>query len=273
MSEVKLQPKASPFSGFERDSRAQVSPRARIGEGVRIGAWAVVGDDVELGPGCEVQEHAVIRGPSKFGRDNKFFPFSSVGADPQDLTFTGERTELIVGDANQFRECCTITRGTRKGGGTTRIGSHNLFMNYSHVGHDSQIGDHTVFVNGATLAGHVVVEDFATIGAFSPVHQFCRIGKHAYVGACTVITQDVPPFSMVVTERETRCFGANKVGLERKGFSAERIRSIEQAFRVLLRSKLNTSQAIQRMRETLGNSADVQELIAFIESAERGLVK
>lgn len=273
MSEVRLQPNARPLSGFAADARAQISPRARIAEGVRIGAWAVIGDEVELGAGCDVQDHAVVRGPSKFGRDNVFYPFSSVGADPQDLTFAGERTHLVAGDANQFRECCTITRGTKKGGGTTRIGSHNLFMNYSHVGHDSQIGNHTIFVNGATLAGHVTVGDFVTIGAFSPVHQFCRIGKHAYIGACTVITQDVPPFSMVVTERDTRCFGANKVGLERKGFSPERIRSIEQAFRVLSRSKLNTSQAIARMRETLGESADVQELIAFIETASRGMVK
>jgi UDP-N-acetylglucosamine acyltransferase len=273
MSEVKFQSSAPAFSGFEADSRANISPRARIGAGVTIGAWAVVGDDVELGPGCQLMPHAVVMGPSKFGSENVFYPFSTVGADPQDLTYKGERTELIAGDANQFRECCTVTRGTNKGGGTTRIGSHNLFMNYSHVGHDSQIGDHTIFVNGATLAGHVTVGDYATIGAFSPVHQFCRIGQHAYVGACTVITQDVPPFSIVVTERETRTYGANKIGLERKGFSADRIRAIEQAFRVLSRSKLNTSQAVERMRETLGNSADVQELIAFIQSASRGLVK
>jgi UDP-N-acetylglucosamine acyltransferase len=259
--------------GFQADPRASISPSARIGKGVHIGAWAVVGDEVELGEGCQLLPHAVVLGPARIGRENVFHSFCTVGSDPQDLKFGGERSELVIGDANQFRECVTISRGTHHGGGTTRIGSGNLFMAYSHVGHDCQIGSHTIFVNGATLAGHVTVEDHANIGAFSPVHQFCRIGKHAYVGACTVITQDVPPFSMVVTERETHCFGLNKVGLERRGFSAERTEAIEQAFRLLLRSKLNTTQAIERMRETLSGSDDVKELIAFIESAQRGLVK
>lgn len=257
----------------EIDIRAVVSPTARIGNGVRIGAFAVVGDDVELGENCVLEPHAVIRGPARFGGKNVFDSFCSIGGDPQDLKFSGERTELVVGDANRFREFSTVSRGTTQGGGTTRIGNDNLFMAYSHVAHDCAVGSHTIFANGATLAGHVVVEDYASVGAFSPVHQFCRIGRYAYIGACTVITQDVPPFSRVVTERETRCYGVNTVGLERRGFDGERLETIERAFRLLLRSKLNTSQALEQIRAQLNGSPDIRELVEFIESAQRGLHK
>jgi UDP-N-acetylglucosamine acyltransferase len=254
-------------------AQAVVAPSVKLGGGVQVGAYAVIGDDVELGEGCVLHAHAVIHGPSRFGKNNVFHPFCSVGADPQDLKFHGERTELIVGDGNVFRENVTVSRGTAGGGAKTAIGSGNLFMAYSHVAHDCHVGDNTIFANGATLAGHVDVEDFASIGAFSPVHQFCRVGRYAYVGACTVITQDVPPFSLVVTERETKCFGINAVGLERQGFSAGRLKALERAFRLLVRSKLNTSLALEEMRKTLGDSADVQQLIRFIETAERGIVK
>jgi len=257
----------------EIDSRAQVSSSARIGCGSRIGAFAVVGDEVELGDRCVLEHHAVVQGPARLGRENRVYPFAVVGGDPQDLTYKGERVSLEVGDANEFRECCTVNRGTLKGGGVTKVGSHNLIMSYAHIGHDSQVGDYTVFVNGATLAGHVIVEDYATIGNFSPVHQFCRVGRHAYVGAHTVITQDVLPFSKVVSPRETRCYGINTVGLQRQGFSPERIEFIENAYRLLLRSKLNTTQAVEEMRGTLSHSEDVLSLIRFIESAERGVTK
>jgi UDP-N-acetylglucosamine acyltransferase len=257
----------------EIDSRAMVSPRARLGRGVRVGAFAVVGDDVELGEECVLDPHAVVLGPARLGRGNHFYPFSAVGGDPQDLTYKGERVSLEAGDGNQFREFSTVNRGTAKGEGVTRLGSHNLIMAYAHIAHDCTIGDHTIFVNGATLAGHVTVENYAQVGAFCPVHQFCRIGQHAYIAASTVITQDVPPFSKIVAPRQTKCYGVNTVGLERHGFPAERIQPIEQAFRFLLRSKLNTTQAIQKMRETLGGSKDVLELIQFIEMAERGLTK
>ncbi len=200
---------------------ASVSPEAKLGEGVSVGAFAVIGPHVHLGDGCTVHSHAVIQGPSKFGAKNIFHSFSTVGGDPQDLTFHGERTELIVGDENTFRECVTVSRGTKKGGGVTKIGSSNLFMAYTHIGHDTSIGNHNIFANAATLAGHVTIEDHATVGALSPVHQFCRVGRYAYIGACTVITQDVPPFSRVVTERETKSFGINAIGLERKGFSED----------------------------------------------------
>jgi UDP-N-acetylglucosamine acyltransferase len=254
-------------------AQALVSPAAKLQAGVEVGAFAVVGADVELGEGCMVYPHAVITGPSNFGARNVFHPFCVIGGDPQDYTFGGEHVELAAGDGNIFREHVTISRGTIKGGGITRLGNDNFFLSYSHVGHDSQIGNGTLFVNGATLAGHVTVQDYVTVGAFSPVHQFCRLGKYAYIGACTVITQDVPPFSLIVTERETRCFGANTIGLERKGFSPERIQALQRAFKLLVRSKKNTAQALDEMRRTLGDSGDVQEMIAFVEKAERGIVK
>ena len=257
----------------EIHAQAVVAESARLGAGVRIGAYAVIGEDVQLGDGCVVHPHAMVGGPSKFGRENIFHPYSVIGGDPQDVTYRGERTDLVCGDGNTFREYVTISRGTAKGGGVTRIGNRNLFLSSSHVGHDCQIADQTLFVNGGTLAGHVTVEDFATIGAFSPVHQFCRVGRYAYVGASTVITQDVPPFSLIVTERETKCYGVNAIGLERKGFSDERVKALQQAFRWLLRSKMNTSQAVARMREELKESEDVRELVRFIETAERGIVK
>jgi UDP-N-acetylglucosamine acyltransferase len=257
----------------EIDSRAVLAPSAKVGRGVRIGPYAVVGDEVELGDGCILESHAMVQGPARLGRENRLHPFCSIGGDPQDLTYKGERVSVEIGDANVFHEFSTINRGTVKGGGVTRVGSHNLIMAYAHVGHDCLVGDYTIFVNGATLAGHVTIENYVTVGNFSPVHQFCRVGRHAYIGAHTVITQDVPPFSKVVTPRHTKCYGVNTVGLERHGFSAERIQSIEQAYRLLLRSKLNTSQALEKMRGTLSHSEDVLSLIRFIESAERGLTK
>jgi UDP-N-acetylglucosamine acyltransferase len=255
------------------DPRAVVSPNARLGIGICVGPYATVGDDVELGEGCVVHSHAAVEGPSSFGRENQFFPFSCVGAAPQDRKYHGEPTRLEVGDRNVFREYVSVNRGTTGGGGVTRIGSDNLILAYSHIAHDCEIGSHTLFVNGATLAGHVTVEDHATIGAFCPVHQFCRIGRYAYIAANTVITQDVMPYSRTVAPRETRCYGANSIGLERAGFSKERIAAIEKAFRVLLKSRLNTTQAVERMRAELGSSEDVGVLLRFIESAERGIVK
>jgi UDP-N-acetylglucosamine acyltransferase len=252
---------------------AVVAPTAVLGPGTEIGPYAVVGEHVELGPGCVLHAHAMVNGPSKIGANNIFHPFCSIGGDPQDLKFQGERTELLVGEGNTFREYVTVSRGTAGGGGKTTIGRGNLFMAYAHVAHDCHVGDQTIFANGATLAGHVTVESFATIGAFSPIHQFCRVGRYAYVGACTVITQDVPPFSRVVTARETKSYGVNAIGLERKGFSPERLKVLQQAYRLLGRSKLNTAQALAAMRETLPDSEDVRELIRFIEQAERGIVK
>ena len=261
------------MSAAKIHAQAIVSPEAKIGAGAEVGAFAVVGAGVEFGEGCVLHPHAIVNGPSKFGAKNVFHSFCVIGGDPQDYTFGGERVWLEAGDGNTYREYVTISRGTAKGGGITRIGNNNFFLAYSHVGHDCQIGSNTLFVNGATLAGHVRVEDFVTIGAFSPVHQFCRLGRYAYIGASTVITQDVLPFSLIVTERETRCFGPNTIGLERKGFSSDRIRTLEKAFRLLVRSRKNTTQALEAMRRELGNSDDVKEMIEFVEKAERGIVK
>jgi len=252
---------------------AFIATSAKLGRDVIVGPFAVIGDEVELGEGCIVHHHAVLQGPSRFGVANVFHPFCVIGGDPQDYTFAGERTELLVGDKNIFREYVTVSRGTRKGGAITRIGSENFFLAYAHIGHDCQIGGSNLFVNAATLAGHVTIGDFATIGALSPVHQFCRVGSYAYVGAATVITQDVPPFSRVVTARATKSFGANSIGLERRGFSAERVKTLQRAFRTLLRSKLNTTQALDALRRDYADSDDVRELVKFIESAERGFVK
>ena len=255
------------------DPRAIVSPSAKLHRSVIIGPFAVVGDEVELGEGCRLDDHAVVQGPARLGSRNHVYPFAVIGGDPQDITYKGERVTLEVGDGNDFREFSSVNRGTAKGGGVTRVGSHNLIMSYAHIAHDCIVGSHTIFVNGATLAGHVTVEDYAQIGAFCPVHQFCRIGKYSYIAAHTVITQDVPPFSKIVAPRSTRCYGVNSVGLERQGFSAERVESIEKAYRLLLRSKLNTTQALEKMRGTLSHSEDVLTLIRFVESAERGLTK
>ncbi|HUJ38909.1 MAG TPA: acyl-ACP--UDP-N-acetylglucosamine O-acyltransferase [Candidatus Acidoferrales bacterium] len=255
------------------DPRAVVSPRARLGQDVSVGPFAFVGDGVELGDSCIVHGHARVEGPSRFGRQNQFFPFSCVGSAPQDRKYGGEPTRLEAGDRNVFREFVTVNRGTPAGGGLTRIGSDNLILAYSHIAHDCLVGSHTLFVNGATLAGHVTVEDHATVGAFCPVHQFCRIGRYAYVAANTVITQDVLPFSRTVAPRHSRCFGVNSIGLDREGFSKDRIAAIEKAFRLLLKSRLNTSQALERIRAELHASEDVDILLKFIESAERGIIK
>ncbi len=261
-------------SGCKIHARAIVSPEAQLGAGVEVGAFAVVGPGVELGDGCVLHPHAIVQGPSRFAARNVFHSFCVIGGDPQDYTFRNEHVELHVGEGNIFREYVTVSRGTKKGGAVTRIGDRNFLLSSSHVGHDCQIGSDTLFVNGATLAGHVTVQDFVTIGAFSPVHQFCRLGRYAYIGACTVITQDVMPFSLIVTERETRCFGPNTIGLERKGFSPDRVKTLQKAFRIVTRSKKNTSQALDELQQNLASgSDDVRELVAFIEKAERGIIK
>jgi UDP-N-acetylglucosamine acyltransferase len=192
---------------------------------------------------------------------------------PQDITYKGEATRLEIGDHNEIRECVTISRGTVKGGGVTRVGSHTLIMAYAHIGHDSVIGDHCMLVNGATLAGHVTVEEWAVVGALCPVHQFVRIGAHSYIGGGTTITQDVLPFSMTSAARDTHAYGMNKVGLERRGFSKERIRKIHHAYKTLLASNMNTSQALEKMKAEPDRGEDVEMLIRFIEASERGIIK
>jgi UDP-N-acetylglucosamine acyltransferase len=215
--------------------------------------------------------HVVLDGRTKIGVRNTFYPFCSVGVAPQDLKYKGEPTQTEIGDDNTIRECVTISRGTEKGGGITRMGSGNLLMAYVHVGHDSIIGNHCILANAATLAGHVTIEDYASVGAFSPVHQFCTVGKYAFIGGGTIVTQDVLPFSLTSARRENKAFGINKVGLTRRGFSPERLQTLQKAFRLLLAAKLNTSQALEKLREIEGEDAAV--LAAFIERSQRGIIK
>jgi len=251
---------------------AVVDPSAILADGVRVGPFAVVGADVEIGEGTEVAAGAKIEGPARIGRENRIFSHACIGFEPQDLKFAGERVTLEIGDRNVFREGCTVHRGTAKGGGVTRVGSDNLFMTYTHIAHDCQVGSRTVFANNATLAGHVEVHDDASISAFSSVHQFCRVGRHAYVGGYSVITMDALPFVKTVGIKPA-FYGVNKIGLSRKGVGAETIRHLERAMRLLVRSGLNTAQALAKIREELPGDPDVDYLISFIESAKRGVHK
>lgn len=252
---------------------AFVDPSARVAASCSIGPYCIVGAEVELGENCALMSHVVIHGPAKIGASNRFFPFCAIGGEPQDISYKGEKTRLEMGDNNVVRECVTLNRGTTKGGGVTRVGSHTLIMAYSHVGHDSVIGDHAMLVNGATLAGHVTVEEWAVVGALCPVHQFVRIGAHSYIGGGTTITQDVLPFSKCVQPRDVKVFGTNSVGLERRGFSKERVQKIQYAFRVLVKSRLNTTQAVEKLKSEGDQGEDVAMLIRFIEQSERGVIK
>jgi len=252
---------------------AVIDPGAKVPASCRIGPYCVIGAGVELGDDCRLLSHVTIEGPTKIGSDNIFFPFCAIGMAPQDVTYKGEPTRLEIGDHNEIRECVTLNRGTIKGGGVTKIGSHILIMAYTHVGHDTVIGDHAMLVNGATIAGHVTVEEWAVLGALCPVHQFVRIGAHSYIGGGTTITQDVLPFSMTSAARETHAYLMNKVGLERRGFSKERIAKIHHAYKILLASKMNTSQALEKLKAEPDRGEDVEMLIRFIETSERGVIK
>jgi UDP-N-acetylglucosamine acyltransferase len=226
-----------------------------------------------MGEECELMSHVVLQGPTRLGSHNRIFPFAVVGMMPQDLKYHGEPTTLEIGDHNYIREYVTIHRGTAGGLGVTRIGSHCLIMAYAHIAHDCIIGDHVIMANAATLAGHVTVEDHAVVGALCPVHQFVRIGQYSYVGGGTTITQDVMPFSKTVARRDVSAYGLNTVGLERRGFSRERIRKIHHAYKVLLASRLNTSQALAKLRTEGDLGEDLEMLVRFIETSERGIIK
>ncbi len=252
---------------------AVVDPKAQVHPSSQVGPFCAIGPHVELGESCELISHVVIEGPTKIGVGNRFYPFCSIGAAPQDISYNGEPTHLEIGDHNTIREYVTINRATAKGSGVTRVGSHNLIMAYTHIAHDCQIGDHVIMANAATLGGHVVVEDWATVGALCPIHHFVRIGKYAFIGGGTTITRDVLPFSKTASERGTHAYGLNAIGLERRGFTKDRIRKIHHAYRVLLASKLNTSQAIERLKAEADRGEDVDLLIRFIEDSERGVIK
>jgi UDP-N-acetylglucosamine acyltransferase len=252
-------------------SSAVIAGGARIPGSCSIGPYCTIGPEVELGEECTLISHVVIDGRTRIGARNTFFPFGSIGMAPQDLKYRGEPTETVIGDGNTIRECVTISRGTTGGGGVTRLGSDNLLMAYVHIGHDSQVGSNCILANNATLAGHVTIEDQVTLGAFCPVHQHCVVGAYSFIGGGTIVTQDVLPFSLTSCRRENKAFGINKIGLERRGFTPERIKSLQKAFRILLAAKLNTSQAVAKMREIEGD--DVAVLVKFIEGSARGVIK
>lgn len=259
------------MSGLIHPSAA-IHESARLGDGVRVGPFAVIGPDVTIGDGTEVGAGAQVQGPARIGRENRIFPHAAIGFEPQDLKFRGEEVWLEVGDRNQFREFTTVHRGTLKGSGVTRVGSDGLFMAYTHIAHDCQVGDRVIFANNATLAGHVEVHDDATISAFSSVHQFCRVGRHAYVGGYSVVTMDALPFVKTVGQKPA-CYGLNSIGLQRKGFDAEAIRRLEAAYRILVRSRLNTAQALERIRTEISGDPNVSYLVDFVLSAKRGVHK
>ena len=254
-------------------STAIVDPSARIAESAEIGPYCTIGADVSIGERTRVMAHVCMEGPLTIGEDNVFYPFSTVGLAPQDLKYHDERSETRIGHRNKIREFSTIHRGTEAGGMLTSIGDDNLLMAYVHVAHDVRAGSHIVFGHGATLGGHITVEDWAVISAGSAVHQYCRIGRHSIVGGYSVVTQDVLPYSMTVTEREVRVFGANKTGLERRGVDAQTIDELHKAFRLLTKSGLNTSQALERIEAEIPASAQRDALIEFIRTAKRGFIK
>jgi UDP-N-acetylglucosamine acyltransferase len=252
---------------------ALVETGAIVPESAKIGPYCTVGAHVVLSDGCELVSHVVLDGCTRLGVGCRVYSFAAVGVAPQDLKYAGEPTSVEIGDRTVIRECVTISRGTAGGGGTTHVGSDCLIMAYAHIGHDSNIGDNCILANGATLAGHVTVEEYATVGALCPVHQYCRIGCHAYVGGGTTITQDVLPYSLTSAKRETRSYGLNKVGLERRGFTREQLRALQHAYRLLLASKRNTSQALDALRAEANSCEEVQYLLRFVETSERGVLK
>jgi UDP-N-acetylglucosamine acyltransferase len=255
---------------------AIVAAGAQIPASCTVGPYCTVGPDVVLGEECELVSHVVLDGQLTMGRRNRIFSFACIGISPQDLKYAGEPTAVEIGDGNTIREYVTISRGTKGGGGVTRVGNDCLIMAYTHIGHDSHIGTGCILANAATLAGHVTVEDYASVGALCPVHQFCRIGRYAYIGGGTTITQDVLPYSLTSIERNNHAYGLNKVGLERKGFTPEQLKELRAAYRTLLASKLNISDALAAIRETIaagGAGEHVVYLADFIANSERGIIK
>ncbi len=261
---------------------AKIHPTAIVAEGAQIpgsctvGPYCTVGADVVLGEGCELVSHVVLDGHTTLGAGCKVYSFACVGIAPQDLKYASEPTRVEVGERTAIREYVTISRGTAGGGGVTRVGSDCLIMAYVHIGHDSKVGNGCILPNGATLAGHVTVEDYATLSANAPVHQYCTIGRYAYIGGGTTITQDVLPYSLTSVERTNHAYGLNKVGLQRRGFTAEQIRELTTAMRLLTGGKLNTTQALEAINDMLDSGAGgehVRYLSEFVAKSERGVIK
>jgi UDP-N-acetylglucosamine acyltransferase len=251
---------------------ALVSPKAQIGEDCHIGPFCTVGEGVTLARGVRLESHVVVDGKTAIGAETQVFPFVSIGLAPQDLKYQGEPTETVIGSRNHIREFVTIHRGTVGGGGVTLIGDDCLLMAQAHVAHDCEVGNEVIMANAATLAGHVSIAGRATIGAYSGVHQFCRVGREAYVGGYSVVVKDALPFA-ISQGNHAKCYGLNRVGLKRRGYEKETLEKLHHAFHLLLAAKLNTSQAVEKIKEDIQGCAEVGYLIEFIESSKRGVVK
>jgi len=255
------------------DPLASVSPDALLADDVTVGAFALVGPNVTIGSGTVIGSYTRVEGPTRIGERNHFYGHASVGGPPQDLKYKDERTELVIGNDNVFREFVTLNRGTAGGGGITTIGNNNFFMAYAHVAHDCHVGSNTIFANCATLAGHVEVGDFAQVGAFSAVHQFCRVGEHAFIGGGTMCTQDVLPYAKTVAARDNNTYGINTICLQRKGFSQETIDALQRAYKLLVRSKLKVEDALMQIENDFSMYPEARYLVEFVRSSKRGVIR
>ena len=252
--------------------QAIIDPSAKLADGVTVGAFSIIGENVEIGEGTEVGSHVVINGPTVIGRENKIYSFASIGGDPQDKKYAGEKTRLEIGDRNVIREYCTISRGTIQDTGITRIGNDNWIMAYVHIAHDCQIGSNTIFSNSASLAGHVTIEDYAILGGFTLVHQFCKVGAHCFTAMNSVISKDVLPFTMI-SGHMAKPHGLNVEGLKRRGFSSESLSQLRKAYKIIYRSGLTLEQATDELKAMANECAEVAQLLEFIEKVTRGIVR
>ena len=251
---------------------ALIDPAAKLGSGVVVGAYTVIGAKVEIGDNTRIGSHCLIDGPCIIGRDNHIYSHATLGTDPQDKKFAGEKSQLIIGDGNTIREFTTFSRGTADGGDITRVGNKNWIMAYVHIAHDCQVGDNCIFANNATLAGHVTVADWVILGGFVGVHQFCKIGAHAFIGMGSLVNGDVAPFVMIA-DQYARARGINSEGLKRRGFNADQISAIKRASRAVFVSGNPLSQAKQQLADAAVDSPEVEQMLKFIEASERGLVR
>ena len=254
------------------DEHAIIHPSARLAQGVSIGPGTIIGADVEIGEGTWVGPHVVIQGPTVIGKNNKIFQFASVGDEPQDITYQGEPTRLEIGDNNIIREFCMISRGTVKGGGLTRIGDHNFFMAYTHIGHDCLVGNHVIMVNYSALSGHVSISDYANIGAYAAIHQFCYVGAYAFIARATYITKDVLPYVIIAGPATSAC-GINTVGLRRRGFSSPAIDCLRRAYKIIFRKGLTVQQAIAELELLQKDCPEILPMIDALNQSTRGIVR
>ena len=252
--------------------QAIIDSRAQLGQGVQVGAFSIIGPDVEIGDGTWIGPHVVINGPTRIGAQNKIFQFSSIGEAPQDLKYAGEPTRLEIGDRNTVREFCTFNLGTAQDGGVTRIGDDNWIMAYVHLAHDCQVGNHTIFANNASLAGHVSVGDYAILGGFTGVHQFCKIGAHVMTGISSVVFKDIPPYVMAAGQPAAP-HGINSEGLKRRGFSPAALMALKRAYKTLYREGLTLNEARDKLAEQAQSVAEIQPLLDFIATSERGIIR